>query len=124
MLAFYQRWARRLYPFRLVFLFCVVAAVAGFFWLLFAAESQQAQRWQLSCVVAAIGGLLLWLWVKLFNQPIVIAPQGAGALQRLKVKLQHLLYYLLALTISLLILFTLYLGLRVLKGIIAFVFFS
>jgi len=124
MLAFYQRWAKRLYPVRRLFLLCFMVAIAGFFWLLFAAEPQQAQRWQLSAVVAGVAGLLLWLCSSVFSQPLAAMPAAAGRVQRVKVKLQHLLYYLLAVIISLLLLLTLYLGLRVLKGIIAFVFFS
>ena len=123
MLAFYQRWGRRLYRLRPVFLLCCVAAVLAFFWLLFAASSSEAQRWQLSCVVVGISSVLLWLWATVFHQPLPELHSSAGITLRLKVKLQYLLRYLLALLISVLLLATLYLGLRVLKGIIAFLFF-
>lgn len=123
MLAFYQRWGRRLYRLRPVFLLCCVAAVLAFFWLVFAASPTEAQRWQLSCVVLGLSSLLLWLWATVFYQPLPLLHSGAGFTFRLKVKLQYLLRYLLALLISVLLLATLYLGLRVLKGIIAVLFF-
>jgi len=124
MLAFYQRWARRLYPLRPFFLLLCTLAVAAFGWLLFAASVEQAQRWQLSSVLLAVSSLLLWLWAGLFNRELPVVISGQGLLLKLRTSLVRLFYYMLALLITLLLLATTYLGLRALKGIIAALFFS
>ena len=124
MLAFYQRWAQRLYPVRQVFILLFMAALAMFAWLLFAATTIQAQHWQLPSVLLAVSSLLLWLWATLFSQPLPALQNVSGMAARLKLKLQYLLYYTLCLVISVLLLATLYLGLRVFKGIISTLFFS
>ena len=124
MLAFYRRWARRLYPLRPLFLLLCALAVAAFGWLLFAATVEQAQRWQLSSVLLAVSSLLFWLWATVFRQQLPNLENVAGVLPRLRVKLRYGLYYTLCLVITLLLLATLYLGLRVVKGIIAALFFS
>ena len=79
MLAFYQRWGRRLYRLRPVFLLCCVAAVLAFFWLVFAASPTEAQRWQLSCVVLGLSSFLLWLWATvLFANVAESIAEGRG----------------------------------------------
>lgn len=124
MLAFYRRWALRLYPLRPLFLLLCALAVAAFGWLLFAATVEQAQRWQLSSVLLAVSSLLLWLWAGLFNRELPVVISGQGLLLKLRTSLIRLFYYLLSLLITLLLLATTYLGLRALKGIIAALFFS
>jgi uncharacterized membrane protein len=124
MLTFYRRWARRLYPWRWVFIVIFLLSVLSFGWLLFIAPAGLAQRWQLSSVFAAIMGLLLWLWSTVFLQPPAIYYAQLPLWQRLRVRIQHALYYLLALVITLLLIAITYLGLRIVKGIIADLFFS
>lgn len=124
MLAFYQRWAYRLYPFRLLYITVFLIAVAGFCWLLFAASATLAGRWQLSTVLLALISLLLWLWAVLFSKPLPDVRQAQSFSGKIKLRLHYMLYYLLALWVTLLLLATTYLGLRVLKGIIATLFFS
>lgn len=124
MLTFYQRWGRRFYPWRHVFILLFIAAVAVFGWLVFVASAAQAQRWQLAAVLLAVSSLLFWLWATVFKQQLPNLENVAGVLPRLRVKLLYGLYYTLCLVITLLLLATLYLGLRVVKGIIAALFFS
>ncbi|MBZ9610680.1 hypothetical protein [Rheinheimera maricola] len=124
MLAFYQRWSRRLYPLRYMFILQFFVAVAAFGWLVFVATAEQSQRWQLAAVLLAVTALLFWLWATVFRQPLPTLANVGGVLPRLKVKLQYGLQYMLCLIISLLLLATLYLGLRVVKGIILILFFS
>lgn len=124
MLAFYQRWARRMYPLRAVFIVLFLLAVAAFSWLLFGATSELAQRWQLTTVVCGVSSLLLWLWAGLFYAELPAANNNATLLHKAIIRLQRLFYYLLAIVITALLLATTYLGLRVLKGIIATLFFS
>lgn len=124
MLAFYQRWCQRFYPLRYLFMLLFMLAIVVFGWLLFIATPVQAQRWQLSAVLLAISSLLLWLWATVFRQPLPNLENTRGVLPRLRIKLQYGLYYTLSLLITLLLLATLYLGLKVVKGIIAALFFS
>lgn len=123
MLAFYQRWACRLKPLRSVLLLCAGAALGLFVWLLFAADAALSARWQLSSVVFAISCAVLWLWATLFCRPLAACPPDASLWQRLKYRLLLAAYYLLAMLFSLILLTTLYLGLRAVKGIIAAAFF-
>jgi len=124
MLAFYQRWARRMYPARAVFIVLFLLALTTFGWLLFSATPEQAQRWQLTAVLCGVSSLLLWLWAVLFYPELPTTDSNATTLYNIKVRLQRLCYYLLALLVTVLLLATTYLGLRVLKGIIATLFFS
>lgn len=124
MLRFYQRWARRFYPFRALFLMVFAAATLTFGWMLFAASPLVAERWQLSCVLLAIASLLIWLWAIMFRQPLPPVELASAFTEKLKLRVQYGIYYLLALLVTLLLLATTYLGLRVLKGIIAALFFS
>jgi uncharacterized membrane protein len=124
MLAFYQRWARRLYQLRPLFLVLSVGAAAIFVWLLFSATPQQGQQWQLSAVLAAVTALLLWLWATLFHADLPVSAPGQGFGSRLKIRLHRIMLFMLALLVSVLLLATTYLGLRVVKGIIAIQFFS
>ncbi len=123
MLAFYQRWAYRLRPFRRIFLLCALAALMAFGGLLFVASAEQSERWQLSSVVLAISFAVLWLWSRLFARNIARPDAAAALWQRLKQRLLLCGYYLLALGFSMILLTTLYLGLRTVKGIIAALFF-
>ena len=123
MLAFYQRWGLRLKPFCFVFLLGATAAVAAFAWLLFAAGAELSARWQLTTVVLAISFAVLWLWGSVFSRNVTAITTPASIWQRVKHRLMLTGYYLLALLFSLILLTTLYLGLRALKGIIAAVFF-
>ena len=124
MLAFYRRWARRLYPLRGVFVVLFLLAVSTFGWLLFSATPELAQRWQLAAVLCGVSSLLLWLWAVVFYAELPETDNNAGTIQKVKIRLQRLAYYLLALLVTVLLLATTYLGLRVLKGIIATLFFS
>lgn len=124
MLGFYQRWAYRLYPLRALFLIIFATAIFSFGWMLFAAPVAVAERWQLSVVLLAVTSLLLWLWATLFSRPLPPLAQATGFAEKLKLRLQHCIYYLLSLMVTLLLVATTYLGLRVLKGIIAALFFS
>lgn len=124
MLAFYHRWAVRLYPWRLGFIVMFLLSVLGFCWLLFIAPVELAQRWQLSCVFMAITGLLFWLWSTVFHQKPAPYFSELPLWQKLQVRIKHALYYLLALIITLLLIAITYLGLRIVKGIIADLFFS
>lgn len=123
MLAFYQRWAIKLYPLRSLFVLVAVMAMTAFVWLVFT-DNELSRRWQLSTVVLALCAMLLWLWAALFSQPLPQASADSGLWHKFKCKLLFLLYYLLAAFITLLLLATVYLGLRTLKGIIAALFFS
>lgn len=124
MLQFYQRWARRMYPFKAMFIVLFALAVSAFGWLLFAAPAALAERWQLSAVLCGVSSLLLWLWAVVFYPELPTADNNAATLHKIKIRLQRLAYYLLALLVTVLLLATAYLGLRVLKGIIATLFFS
>jgi surface polysaccharide O-acyltransferase-like enzyme len=124
MLIFYQRWAKRLYPLRWLFILLFLSALAGFGWLIFAATVQQSQRWQLTSVVLALTSLLLWFWASIFQRSLPPLDAVTGLRAKLKLRLYHLWYYFLACLITVLLLATTYLGLRVLKGIIATLFFS
>jgi hypothetical protein len=124
MLIFYHRWARRLYPYRWLFILLFLSALAGFGWLIFAATVQQSQRWQLTTVVLALSSLLLWLWASLFQHALPSVDAVTGLTAKLKLRLFYWWYYFLACLITVLFLATTYLGLRVLKGIIATLFFS
>ena len=124
MLAFYQRWARRLYPARALFVVLFLLAVSAFGWLLFSATPEFAQRWQLTAVLCGVSSLLLWLWAVVFYAELPETDNNAGTIQKVKIRLQRLAYYLLAVLVTVLLLATTYLGLRVLKGIIATLFFS
>ncbi|WP_215399121.1 hypothetical protein [Rheinheimera oceanensis] len=124
MLAFYQRWARRMYPARAVFVVLFVLAVTAFGWLLFSATPEFAQRWQLTAVLCAVSSLLLWLWAVVFYPELPTIDNNATWLYKVKIRLQRLAYYLLAVLVTVLLLATTYLGLRVLKGIISALFFS
>ncbi len=123
MLAFYQRWAHRLYPLRWLFVLLAMLALSAFIGLLIAG-GELSRRWQLSAVVLAVSTMLLWLWAVLFSQPLPQERADSGLWQKLKCKLLYMGYYLLAVFTSLLLLATVYLGLRTLKGIIAALFFS
>jgi len=124
MLLFYQRWARRLYRLRPLFIVLCVGSATAFVWLLFSGTPQQGQQWQLSAVVTALTALLLWVWATLFHTDLPFAPPGQGFATRIKIRLHLMMLYILALVVSVLLLATTYLGLRVLKGIIANLFFS
>lgn len=124
MLAFYQRWARRMYPLRALFILLFSLAVAAFGVLLFNATAELAQRWQLAVVLCGVSSLLLWLWAEVFYQDLPLLNKDASTLYNLKIRLQWLAYYLLAVLVTVLLLATTYLCLRVLKGIIASLFFS
>lgn len=124
MLAFYQRWARRMHPARAAFIVLFILSLSAFGWLLFSATPELAQRWQLTAVLCAVSSLLLWLWAVLFYPELPTADNNASWLYRAKIRLQRLAYYLLAVLVTVLLLATTYLGLRVLKGIIAALFFS
>ncbi|KUM53694.1 hypothetical protein [Rheinheimera sp. EpRS3] len=124
MLAFYQRWARRMYPARALFVVLFLLAVSAFGWLLFSATPEFAQRWQLTAVLCGVSSLLLWLWAVVFYPELPTADHNAATLHKIKIRLQRLCYYLLAMLVTVLLLATTYLGLRVLKGIIATLFFS
>lgn len=123
MLAFYQHWAYRLKPLRLLFLLGAAAALGAFAWLLFAADAELSERWQLSAVVLAISCAALWLWGSLFARSFTASATPASVWQRVKHRLMLASYYALALLFSVILLTTLYLGLRALKGIIAAAFF-
>lgn len=123
MLAFYQRWAYRLKPLRLLFLLSATAALGAFAWLLFAADAELGAQWQLSAVVLAISCAVLWLWGSLFARNFMASATPASVWQRVKHRLMLAGYYVLALLFSIILLTTLYLGLRALKGIIAAAFF-
>jgi|GEM_PF-1666106 hypothetical protein len=124
MLSFYQRWARRLYPLRPLFILLCASGVAAFGWLLFVATVEQTQRWQLSTVLLTVSSLLLWLWAGLFQRDLPLITAEQSFLAKVKTRLIRLCYYALALLVTLLLLATSYLGLRALKGIIAALFFS
>lgn len=124
MLAFYQRWAYRLKPFRPVFLSSAALSVCAFSWLLFVSEADVASRWQLTSVVWGISSLVLWLWSRLFARDFAGAATGLySTWQRITRRVVMAGYFLLALLFSIILLSTLYLGLRAVKGIIATVFF-
>ncbi len=123
MLAFYQRWAHRLYPLRWLFVLLTMLALSAFIGLLIVG-GELSRRWQLSAVVLAVSAMLSWLWAVLFSRPLPQAGAGSGLWHKLKCKLLYMAYYLLAVVTSLLLLATVYLGLRTLKGIIAALFFS
>ena len=123
MLAFYQRVAYRLYPLRWLFVLLAILALSAFIGLLIVG-GELSRRWQLSAVVLAVSAMLLWLWAVLFSRPLPQAGAGSGLWHKLKCKLLYMAYYLLAVVTSLLLLATVYLGLRTLKGIIAALFFS
>lgn len=123
MLAFYQRWAYRLKPFRLLFLFGAALALSAFGWLLFVADAQLSARWQLSAVVVAISCTVLWLWGSLFARHFTARSAKPSVWQRLTHRLVLAAYFLLALLFSSILLTTAYLGLRAVKGIIAAAFF-
>ncbi|GAB2924299.1 hypothetical protein [Rheinheimera gaetbuli] len=123
MLAFYQRWAYWLKPLRLLFLLGATAALGMFAWLLFAADAELGARWQLSAVVLAISCAVLWLWGILFARKFIASAPPTSLWQRVKHRLMLASYYVLALLFSIILLTTLYLGLRALKGIIAAAFF-
>ncbi|MDP5136178.1 hypothetical protein ORJ04_09475 [Rheinheimera baltica] len=124
MLIFYQRWSRRLYRLRPLFILLCVGAAAVFVWLLFSGTPQQGQQWQLSAVVTALTALILWVWATLFHTDLPVSAPGQGFATRIKIRLHLMMLYILALLVSVLLLATTYLGLRVLKGIIANLFFS
>lgn len=124
MLAFYQRWARRLYPFRYGYMLLFLLAIAAFGWLIFAAPADVAQRWQLSTVLLALIGLLLWLWCTVFRYQLPQLHTVSGLGNRVRIRLQIVGYHALAVVVTVLLLATTYLGLRVVKGIIAILFFS
>lgn len=124
MLRFYQRWAYRLYPLRTLILIIFVAATLSFGWMLFAAPVAVAEHWQLSIVLLAVTCLLLWLWATLFSRQLPSVELATGFAEKLKLRLQYGIYYLLALLVTLMLLATAYLGLRALKGIIAALFFG
>lgn len=123
MLAFYQRWAYRLKPLRLLFLLGATTALGAFAWLLFAADAELGAQWQLSTVVLAISCAVLWLWGSLFARNFIASATATSVWQRVKHRLMLASYYVLALLFSIILLTTLYLGLRALKGIIAAAFF-
>ena len=123
MLEFYQRWAIKLTPFRPLFMLCAVLALLGFIWLLFVADAELSARWQLSAVVLAIAFVVLWLWSKLFTAQLPQYDVQAALWRRLKLRFIRFAYLLLALLFSVILLTTLYLGLRAVKGIIAVLFF-
>lgn len=123
MLAFYQRWAHRLYPLRWLFVLLTMLALSAFIGLLIVGD-ELSRRWQLSAVVLTVSAMLLWLWAALFSRPLAQASAESSLWYKLKCKLLYWAYYLLAAFITLLLLATVYLGLRTLKGIIAFLFFS
>ena len=123
MLAFYQRWAHRLAPFQPLLLLCAAVAMLGFVWLLFVASAELSTRWQLTAVVSAIAFTVLWLWSKLFAAQLPQYDSRASFGQRFKLRLMRFAYLLLASLFSVILLTTLYLGLRAVKGIIAVLFF-
>lgn len=119
MLAFFQSMAHKFYPLRLLFLMLFVIAVCCFGYLLFVADAASAQRWQLTAVFSAIFSLLLWLWAVLFNAvlpPIDAALNWQG---RFRLRLRYALRYVLVWLLTALLLVSGYLGVKVLKGIIA-----
>ena len=124
MLGFYQRLAYRLQPFKAVFLLLFAAAAVSFGWLLFSPAKTDTEQWQLSSVLLAVVSLLLWLLATVFTSQLPAIEQVSGFSQRLKLRLQYAWYYFLAIVITLILLATAYLGLRVLKGIIAVLFFG
>lgn len=123
MLAFYQRWAYRFKSLHLLFLLGASAALGLFAWLVFAAGAELSARWQLTAVVLAISCAVLWLWGSLFARNFTASGTPTSVWQRVKHRLMLASYYVLALLFSVILLTTLYLGLRALKGIIAAAFF-
>ncbi|MBU2115130.1 MAG: hypothetical protein KKE94_15300 [Gammaproteobacteria bacterium] len=123
MLAFYQRWAYRFKSLHLLFLLGASAALGLFAWLVFAADAELSARWQLTAVVLAISCAVLWLWGSLFARNFTASATPTSVWQRVKHRLMLASYYVLALLFSVILLTTLYLGLRALKGIIAAAFF-
>jgi hypothetical protein len=124
MLAFYQRWAVRLYPWRPVFILMFLSATSSFVWLLFAAPQELAQRWQLTAVLLAICGLFLWLCSTLFRHPLAEPHSSQHLFQRVKLRVVRAGYYVVAIIVTLLLIAITYLGLRIVKGIIADLFFQ
>lgn len=122
MLGFYQRWALRLAPTRQLFLLLSLCSIAAFVWLLFAG-AELSSRWQLPVLSAAILCAVLWLWSKLFVNELPVVVSSAPFLQRCRQRLNLFGLYLLALLFSAILLVSLYLGLRALKGIIIPLFF-
>lgn len=122
MLGFYQRWALRLAPTRQLFLLLSLCSIATFVWLLFAG-AELSSRWQLPVLSAAILCAVLWLWSKLFVNELPVVVSSAPFLQRCRQRLNLFGLYLLALLFSAILLVSLYLGLRALKGIIIPLFF-
>lgn len=119
MLAFFERMAHRIYPLRLLFLGLFIAAVLCFGYLLFVADAKNAQRWQLSAVVCAILSLLLWLWAALFKPRLPPFDASVSGWGRVRLWLRYALRYTLIWLFCALLLVSGYLGVKVLKGIIA-----
>lgn len=122
MLAFYCRWAYRLSPFKPLFIVFSLLSCTCFVWLLFAGAAL-SNRWQLMSLCCAILFAVLWLWSQLFARELPYVMPEASFFQRLGQRLKLLGFYLLALLFSVILLVSIYLGLRALKGIIIPLFF-
>lgn len=122
MLTFYRRWAYRLIPFKPLFIVLSLLSCACFVWLLFA-KAELSNRWQLMSLCGAILFAVMWLWSQLFARDLPYVMPAAPFFQCLGQRLTLFGFYLLALLFSGILLVSLYLGLRAVKGIIIPLFF-
>lgn len=112
MLNYYRRFAKRLNPFRGVFIALAVAAAAGFVFILFFAKQALSDQWLLPLLVTLIFLLCLLLMLFLFSAE---EKQLTGRLRRF---FYWLWQWLLSLLLSAMLLLWFFLFLRTLSAII------
>lgn len=124
MLQFYHQLAIKLYKLRWLLLSLALIAFLGFIWLIVAATPAQAQQWQLASIVILLISLFAYLTSLLFLQPIRGVSSQLSLIQRIKIRLQLLFSYLVALLLSVLALTLVFISLRALLVIIRSLYFS
>lgn len=112
MLSFYGRLARWLHPLRNALLVLVGIAAAAFLWVVAAYTGPAQESFMLLSVVAGLWALSASILARTFIEPPPVAQPGDGIARRLGKSFVRLLYWLLALVMTVLLAAVLYLSFK------------